>query len=86
MYLVFALLLGVSIGTLACLPEPQPNLRQAVISISLGLFGSLVGWWTSDIIGVNQVSPVAQLFLAAVGSVAVVALYQTVISKPPPLR
>ena len=43
MYFLLALVIGMAVGALACLPEPRTDLRTASISVTLGLIGVALG-------------------------------------------
>jgi uncharacterized membrane protein YeaQ/YmgE (transglycosylase-associated protein family) len=85
-FFLVAMVLGVAVGALACLPAPQADLRKWVISIAIGLSGSFVGWTASVLLGVDQVGPIAQLFVAFVAAGALVSVYQAWTSEPTPLH
>lgn len=81
MYLVIALLLGALVGVVACLPHPPSDLRTTWLSIAIGIAGSLVGWEGSVAIGVDEVGPLGQLFVAFVAAGAIVAVYHAATSE-----
>jgi uncharacterized membrane protein YeaQ/YmgE (transglycosylase-associated protein family) len=83
---VVALVIGAVMGALACLPEPRTDLRTALLSVALGLAGSLFGWEASVLLGAQDVGPFAQLFISAVAAGALVSVYHAATSESPPLR
>jgi uncharacterized membrane protein YeaQ/YmgE (transglycosylase-associated protein family) len=85
-FLVLAALVGAIIGAVACLPRPHAGLRHVLVSIALGLFGSLLGWQASIPIGEDQVGPLAQLFVSVVAAGAIVFVYHAATSERSKLR
>lgn len=81
MYFFFAVVIGASIGAVACLPQPQSDLRHALISIGLGVVGAFLGWEASISIGERQVGPWAELFVSVIAAGALVSLYHALRSE-----
>ena len=86
MYLLLALVIGFAVGLVACLPQPQTDLRGMITSVALGVLGSLLCWKTADVLGFEQMGPVAQLFVSIIGSVAIVSVYHAATSERSRLR
>jgi uncharacterized membrane protein YeaQ/YmgE (transglycosylase-associated protein family) len=85
-YFLFALIIGAAMGALACLPDPQTDLRTAVISVLIGIAGSLFGWEGGALIGADEIGPLAQLFISSVAAGALVSVYHAATSERPRLR
>jgi uncharacterized membrane protein YeaQ/YmgE (transglycosylase-associated protein family) len=86
MYFVVALAIGAFLGVIACLPKPHADARTALVSVTLGLVGSFVGWEASVLLRVDDIGPIAQLFVAFVASGALVSVYHAVTSERAGLR
>jgi uncharacterized membrane protein YeaQ/YmgE (transglycosylase-associated protein family) len=85
-YLVLALALGAFVGVVACLPHPPSDVRTTWLSIAIGVAGSFVGWEGSAAIGMGEIGPLAQLFVALVAAGAIVAVYHAATSERTGLR
>jgi uncharacterized membrane protein YeaQ/YmgE (transglycosylase-associated protein family) len=82
MHMVLALLVGLAIGALACVPPPGKDARGWGISMSLGAAGALTAALVGHALGTDQTGWAGDLFFWIVGAVAPVAVYHVATTGP----
>ena len=83
MHWLWVILIGLVIGAVAKLLMPGKDPGGFIITILLGIAGSLVATWLGRVIGLYQEEQSAGFIMSVVGAVLLVAIYRAVAKRRP---
>jgi len=83
MHWLWVILMGLVIGAVAKLLMPGKDPGGFIITILLGIAGSLVATWLGRVIGLYQEEQSAGFIMSVVGAVLLLAIYRAVAKRRP---
>ncbi|HXU18853.1 MAG TPA: GlsB/YeaQ/YmgE family stress response membrane protein [Terriglobales bacterium] len=83
MHWLWVILIGLVIGAVAKLLMPGKDPGGFIITILLGIAGSLVATWLGRVIGLYQEEQSAGFIMSVVGAVLLLAIYRAVAKRRP---
>jgi uncharacterized membrane protein YeaQ/YmgE (transglycosylase-associated protein family) len=83
MHWLWVILIGLVIGAVAKLLMPGKDPGGFIITILLGIAGSLVATWFGRVIGLYQEEQSAGFIMSVVGAVLLLAIYRAVAKRRP---
>jgi uncharacterized membrane protein YeaQ/YmgE (transglycosylase-associated protein family) len=81
MHWLWVILIGLVIGAVAKLLMPGKDPGGFIITILLGIAGSLVATWLGRVIGLYQEGQSAGFIMSVVGAVLLLAIYRAVAKR-----
>jgi len=81
MHWLWVILIGLVIGAVAKLLMPGKDPGGFIITILLGIAGSLVATWLGRVIGLYQEEQSAGFIMSVVGAVLLLAIYRAVAKR-----
>ena len=83
MHWLGVVLIGLVIGAIAKLLMPGKDPGGFIVTILLGIAGSLVGTWVGRVVGLYQEGQAAGFIMSVVGALLLLAIYRMVRRKRP---
>jgi uncharacterized membrane protein YeaQ/YmgE (transglycosylase-associated protein family) len=83
MHWLWVILIGLVIGAVAKLLMPGKDPGGFIVTILLGIAGSLVATWLGRVIGLYQEGQSAGFIMSVVGAVLLLAIYRAVAKRRP---
>ncbi|HKR84421.1 MAG TPA: GlsB/YeaQ/YmgE family stress response membrane protein [Terriglobales bacterium] len=83
MHWLWVILIGLVVGAVAKLLMPGKDPGGFIITMLLGIAGSLVATWLGRVIGLYQEGQSAGFIMSVVGAVILLAIYRAVAKRRP---
>ena len=83
MHWLWVILIGLIVGAVAKLLMPGKDPGGFIITILLGIAGSLVGTWLGKTVGIYQEGQSAGFIMSVIGAIILLAIYHMVRGRRP---
>ena len=81
MHVLWMIVVGLIVGALAKLIMPGNDPGGIIVTILLGIAGSLVAGWLGRVIGWYQPGQPAGFFASVIGAIIILAIYRLIIGR-----
>ena len=81
MHVLWMIVVGLIVGALAKLIMPGHDPGGIIVTILLGIAGSLVAGWLGRVIGWYQPGQPAGFFASVIGAIIILAIYRLIIGR-----
>jgi len=81
MHVLWMIVVGLIVGALAKLIMPGNDPGGIIVTILLGIAGSLVAGWLGRVIGWYQPGQPAGFFSSVIGAILILAIYRLIIGR-----
>ena len=78
MVIIYLIVVGLVVGSIAKIIMPGPDPGGIVVTILLGIAGAMVGGWLGHVLGVYEPDQPAGLLLSVVGAMVLLGIYRVV--------
>ncbi len=82
MWIVWAIIIGLIVGAVAKLIMPGRDPGGIIVTILLGIGGSLVATWIGQAVGWYRPGQGAGFIASVVGAIIILAIYRAVAGRP----
>ena len=82
MHWLWVILIGLVVGALAKLIMPGKDPGGIIITILIGIAGSLVGTWVGRAVGLYQEGQSAGFILSLIGAIILLGIYHLIRRRP----
>jgi uncharacterized membrane protein YeaQ/YmgE (transglycosylase-associated protein family) len=81
MHVLWMIVVGLIVGALAKLIMPGNDPGGIIVTILLGIAGSLVAGWLGRVVGWYQPGQPAGFFASVIGAIIILAIYRLIIGR-----
>ena len=81
MHVLWMIVVGLIVGALAKLIMPGHDPGGIIVTILLGIAGSLVAGWLGRVLGWYQPGQPAGFFASVIGAIIILAIYRLIIGR-----
>ena len=81
MHVLWMIIVGLIVGALAKLIMPGHDPGGIIVTILLGIAGSLVAGWLGRVVGWYQPGQPAGFFASVIGAIIILAIYRLIIGR-----
>ena len=82
MHWLWVILIGLVVGALAKLIMPGKDPGGIIITILIGIAGSLVGTWVGRVVGLYQEGQSAGFIMSLIGAIILLGIYHLIRRRP----
>ena len=83
MWLIWAAIIGLIVGAVAKLIMPGRDPGGIIVTILLGIGGSLVATWIGQAVGWYRPGQGAGFIASVIGAIIILAIYRAIAGRPP---
>jgi uncharacterized membrane protein YeaQ/YmgE (transglycosylase-associated protein family) len=83
MWLIWAAIIGLIVGAVAKLIMPGRDPGGIIVTILLGIGGSLVATWIGQAVGWYRPGQGAGFIASVIGAIIILAIYRAIAARPP---
>ncbi|HJS84441.1 MAG TPA: GlsB/YeaQ/YmgE family stress response membrane protein [Acetobacteraceae bacterium] len=84
MWLIWAIIIGLIVGALAKLIMPGRDPGGIIVTILLGIGGSLFATWIGQAVGWYRPGQGAGFIASVIGAIIILAIYRAIAGRPAP--
>ena len=81
MHVLWMIVVGLIVGALAKLIMPGHDPGGIIVTILLGIAGSLIAGWLGHVIGWYQPGQPAGFFASVIGAIIILAIYRWIVGR-----
>jgi len=82
MWIIWAIIIGLIVGALAKLIMPGPDPGGIIVTILLGIGGSVLATWLGQAVGWYGPGQGAGFIASIIGAIIILAIYRAVAGRP----
>jgi uncharacterized membrane protein YeaQ/YmgE (transglycosylase-associated protein family) len=82
MWIIWAIIIGLIVGALAKLIMPGPDPGGIIVTILLGIGGSVLATWIGQAVGWYGPGQGAGFIASIIGAIIILAIYRAVAGRP----
>ena len=82
MWIIWAIIIGLVVGALAKLIMPGPDPGGIIVTILLGIGGSVLATWIGQAVGWYGPGQGAGFIASIIGAIIILAIYRAVAGRP----